>query len=1120
MGTPYKVIYFCDAIFLGGAEEYLKLLVPEISQGHFQTRVALSKSKEISSLAKFFECQGIPVDYLDCYSRSSFKNFIEAYCYFQRQRPTIVHFNLNNSFSCFFPILAACFSRIPWKLATEHLAFQLTTGKRAGVRTKKLVKRIMTFCLDYTLPVSQANKKLLVADYKVNPQRLKLIFNGVDVNKFTFTSVGRIRIRQILGISQEQFLIGTVARFSFQKGHLYTVEAIPQILKSYPQARFVFIGEGPTQVKVKTRVRQLALEPFVTFLGARTDISEILSALDLFLLTSLYEGLPLSILEAMGVGLPVVATQVSGTPEAVRDHDTGLLIPPANSKAVAEAVIYLIQNPELRRRMGVNGHALLHRRFNKAFMVQQIETVYENLVSIHNPPELSPSEGGASSLRASLIVLTWNKKEILRESLDALLDAVRYDGGDHEVILLDNGSTDGTPDFVRTEYPTVRVIELEKNYRFCRANNIGIKCSRNEIVVLLNNDVVVQPGFLAPLLRGFEQPDVFAVTSQIFNYDQSKPRQETGKTFGMMMFGCIHVGHAQPTYADEKRKYVPAFYAHGGSSAFHRAKFLKLGGFSEIYYPAYVEDADLSYRAWKSGFRVLFCPASQVVHKHRSTNATKLGNSKIDYLITRNLFLFFWKNVTSGKLFLSHFFKLPFRFVLDLSRGRFSIMKAFVGALMKLPRLLWNRMVYPPPTCLSDQEAIAAINHWFFYRHKYLVKGQRSVGPKKILIISKRLPRIGVDGSWILVNLIKTLSIENEITLLSFIETDEDQVHVDQLKKFCRNIKTITLYPYNQELKSAFLISKVLAVIHACLMMRKEVLNELRNGDYDLVQCEYLHTLNFVPDLHRYPSLLTHHEVMSLASERLFRSAVVWTEKVFGFIKWRVVRAYEIWLCHKVRFVVALSTVDRNYLHQQLKVRHPVLAKTGVDLDFFQYDPTVCARPNSLIFVGFFKHPPNVQGIAYFLREIWPGVLQSVPDATVTLIGRFAPEHLLAYSKKDQVIFLDGVKDLRPYLSSHAVFVAPIVSGAGLRGKILEAMAMGKAIVSTRCCLEGYSFHHNEELMVAETTTEFVEYTIELLRDPRKRKLLGRKARAKVECEYNFHQFATDYEQIYNEMLV
>ncbi len=171
------------------------------------------------------------------------------------------------------------------------------------------------------------------------------------------------------------------------------------------------------------------------------------------------------------------------------------------------------------------------------------------------------------------------------------------------------------------------------------------------------------------MLEGFKQPDVFAVTSQIFNYDQSKTREETGKTFGTLVFGCLHVGHTPPNELDERRGYVPVFYAGGGSSAYHRGIFLDLGGFNEIYYPGYVEDADLSYRAWKAGYRVLFCPASKVVHKHRSTNATKLGNRKIDYLIARNLFVLFWQNVTSPRLFFKHLVQLPLRILLDLSRG-------------------------------------------------------------------------------------------------------------------------------------------------------------------------------------------------------------------------------------------------------------------------------------------------------------------------------------------------------------------------------------------------------------------------------------------------------------------
>ncbi len=1120
MGTPYKVVYFCDAVFLGGAEVYLKLLVPEISQDLYEPRVVLSPIPEIAPLARFFEDRGIIVDYIDCSNRSPLRIFLGVFRYFRRQQPTIVHFNLNNTFSCFAPILAAYFSRVPWRLATEHLALQLAIGKRAGVRTKKLVKKIMTFCLDYTIPVSQAGKQLLVEDYKVNPYRLKLILNGIDVNKFTFVSGGRQGIRQSLQIGPEQILVGTVARFSFQKGHRYTVEAIPSILECCPQARFLFVGEGPTQAMLADRVRQLGLEPYVTFAGDREDITEILSALDLFLLTSLYEGLPLSILEAMAVGLPVVATTVSGTPEAVRDQRTGLLIPPESSKAVAEAVIHLIQNPESRRRMGANGRALVRHRFDKTLMVRQVEHVYENLVDIHPRPTASSESERPSSRQASLIVLTWNKREILKEALDALIEAVCHDGGDHEIILVDNGSTDGTQDYVRTHYRNIRLIELKKNYQFSRANNIGVQCSSNEIVVLLNNDVIVQPGFLAPLLKGFEHPDVFAVTSQIFNYDATKTRLETGKTFGMMMFGCMHVGHTQPTPVDEERKYVPVFYAHGGSSAYHRQKFLDLGGFSEIYHPAYVEDADLSYRAWKAGFRVLFCPTSRVVHKHRSTNATEMGNARIDYLIARNLFVLFWKNVTSTRLFLSHLLKLPLRFLLDFGRGRFGIMKAFSGALIKAPCVVWNRMVNRPPSRLSDQEAIAAINHWFFYRHRYLSNGHQPAGSRKILVVSKRLPRLGIDGSWILVNLLEGLSVRNEITLLSFIETSEDQAHVDRLKRFCKEVRTITLYPYDQELKSAFLVSKLLAVIHACLTMRKEVLNELRDGNYDLVQCEYLHTLNFIPDLRRYPSLLTHHEVLSLAYERLFRLASTWRGKISGFIKWRLVRVYEARLCRKVRSVVALSAVDRDYLRQRLKVDRPGLAQSGVDVDFFRSEANIHERPNSLIFVGFFKHPPNVQGMSYFLREIWPGLLEVIPEATVTIVGRFAPPHLLAHSNKDQVVFLEKVKDLRPLLSSRAVFVAPIISGAGLRGKLLEAMAMSRAIVATRLCLEGYPFHHDQELMIADTSAEFLQYTVELLRDPCKRRRLGRNARAKVEDKYSSPRFAATYERLYEELPV
>ena len=181
MSAPHKLIFFSDAIFLGGAEEYLKLLVPEMSREKYQSRVALTQRLDTQPLAEFFKKQNIEVDFVETHSKSPLQNFMAPLRYFRQQRPLIVHFNLNNSFGCFFPVVAAFFSGVPWKLATEHLAFELASGKRAGVRTKQLVKKILTFCLDYTIAVSQANKRLLVKDYKIDPFRIKLIRNCIDV---------------------------------------------------------------------------------------------------------------------------------------------------------------------------------------------------------------------------------------------------------------------------------------------------------------------------------------------------------------------------------------------------------------------------------------------------------------------------------------------------------------------------------------------------------------------------------------------------------------------------------------------------------------------------------------------------------------------------------------------------------------------------------------------------------------------------------------------------------------------------------------------------------------------------------------------------------------------------
>jgi glycosyltransferase involved in cell wall biosynthesis len=171
----------------------------------------------------------------------------------------------------------------------------------------------------------------------------------------------------------------TVARLDEQKGQRYLLEAAAQV----PQARFVLAGDGPLRTSLEAQARSLGLEQRVKFLGYRSDIPDLLAGCDVFVLPSLYEGLPLSILEAMSAGKPVIATQIGGTDEAVIPNETGLLIPPADPAALAAAIRKLLDDRPFARRLALAGQARVECEFSAATMVQRVTNVYTELLARH-----------------------------------------------------------------------------------------------------------------------------------------------------------------------------------------------------------------------------------------------------------------------------------------------------------------------------------------------------------------------------------------------------------------------------------------------------------------------------------------------------------------------------------------------------------------------------------------------------------------------------------------------------------------------------------------------------------------------------------------------------------------
>ena len=252
---------------------------------------------------------------------------------------------------------------------------------------------------------------------------------------------------------------------------------------------------------------------------------------------------------------------------------------------------------------------------------------------------------------ASVVIPNWNGRDLLARYLPSVVEAMAGHP-DNEVIVVDNGSTDGSAAFIREQFPAVRVVALPENRGFGGGSNAGFEAASNDIVVLLNSDMRVEPDFLAPLLEGFTDPQIFSVSCQIFFSDPNRLREESGLTQTWWDGGALRVRHR---IDDKVDRLFPCSYGGGGSCAYDRRKFLEIGGFDEIFAPFYGEDTDIGYLAWKRGWKVLYQPASHVYHEHRGTIGKRFSAEYIQAILHKNFILFSWKNIHQWRRLVAHF---------------------------------------------------------------------------------------------------------------------------------------------------------------------------------------------------------------------------------------------------------------------------------------------------------------------------------------------------------------------------------------------------------------------------------------------------------------------------------
>ncbi len=266
-------------------------------------------------------------------------------------------------------------------------------------------------------------------------------------------------------------------------------------------------------------------------------------------------------------------------------------------------------------------------------------------------PEIPGADTGVS-----VVIPSFNGRELLSKNLPPLLAALGRGGLPSEVILVDDGSTDRSCEWIQREFPQVRVVRSERREGFQRAVSRGLEVVRYGLVYFLNSDVSVRRGFLEPLLRHFEDPRTFAVSSREIPKGQV---EDAPDHFPTVRFRMGFWWHRYSEIWPRLMRVTPVFFVSMGHGLFRKRMLQELGFLDPRFEPFYFEDQDICFRAWRRGWRCLYEPASVVACEHQATIGRLYSRGRIQHIHWRNRFLFQWKNLTGWRYRLRELFWLP-----------------------------------------------------------------------------------------------------------------------------------------------------------------------------------------------------------------------------------------------------------------------------------------------------------------------------------------------------------------------------------------------------------------------------------------------------------------------------
>ena len=378
-----RVLQVITRLIVGGAQETVMLIADMLDKDHYQAEVVSGpQTGSEGSLIEEIRRRGIPLTILPELVREiDFSKDCRAFWKLYKMMKTgafdIVH--TNSSKAGILGRWAARLAKVPVVVHTVHgwghHEYQQALVRKLFVWLEKISAAIT----DKLVVVSPHDIEKGLADRIAAQEKYITIRSGIELDEFMHPSMKRPAMRAQLGISPDAPVVGTVTRLSPQKAPADFVAAAIAVAAAMPSAHFVIVGDGPLRGQIEVMIAQAGLQHRFHLTGLRRDVPELLAAFDVFVLSSLWEGLPRVLPQAMAAGLPIVATAVDGNVEAVTDGENGILVPPGDSERLSQAIRALLSDRQTAAEMGEAGRQRVNE-FSAQKMVEALGRLYQNLL--------------------------------------------------------------------------------------------------------------------------------------------------------------------------------------------------------------------------------------------------------------------------------------------------------------------------------------------------------------------------------------------------------------------------------------------------------------------------------------------------------------------------------------------------------------------------------------------------------------------------------------------------------------------------------------------------------------------------------------------------------------------